>query len=134
MGGWQKMRPLGFRKTLEIGAGLGEHIKFEHMTSEQQAGYWALELRPNMAAEIKRRFPQVQTVIGNCQDKLDFPANYFDRIVAVHVLEHLPDLPAAIRQLYRLCDKERGVFQIVFPCEGSLAYSFCRRISSAANL
>jgi ubiquinone/menaquinone biosynthesis C-methylase UbiE len=129
--GWVvKHAPAEFHRTLEIGAGLGEHLKFEHLTAAQEAEYWALELRSNMAAEIKNRFPQVRTVVGNCQDELSFPANYFDRIVAVHVLEHLPDLPSAIREVYRLCDKDRGVFQIVIPCEGSLAYGFCRRISA----
>lgn len=129
--GWVvKHAPPGFRRTLEIGAGLGEHFRFEHLTAAQAAAYWALELRGNMAAEIQRRFPQIQTVVGNCQEELSFPSNYFDRIVAVHVLEHLPDLPAAIREAYRLCDKERGTFQIVIPCEGSPAYGFCRRISA----
>ena len=33
---------------------------------------------------------------------------YFDRILAVHVLEHLPNLPAAIRECYRLCNKTKG--------------------------
>ena len=46
------------------------------------------------------------------------------------MLEHLPNLPSAIRELHRVCDKARGVFQIVIPCEGGLAYSLARRISS----
>src|SRR5579863_4233237 len=97
--GWVvKHAPRDFRRTLEIGAGLGEHIRFEQLTAEQESAYWALELRANMAAEIKRRFPHIQTVIGDCQEQLSFPPNYFDRIVAVHVLEHLPNLPAAIRE------------------------------------
>jgi SAM-dependent methyltransferase len=122
--------PVGFRRTLEIGSGLGEHISYERLTAAQEASYWALELRENMAAEIRVRFPRVQTVVGDCQEALQFPANYFDRIVAVHVLEHLPNLPATIKEVHRLCDKERGTFQIVIPCEGGLAYSFCRRISA----
>ena len=129
--GWVvKHAPAGFSRTLEIGAGLGEHLRFERLTAAQEAEYVTLELRQNMAAEIQRRFPRVRTVVGDCQRPLDFPDGYFDRIVAVHVLEHLPDLPAAIREAYRLCDKERGVFQVVIPCEGSLAYTLCRRISA----
>jgi ubiquinone/menaquinone biosynthesis C-methylase UbiE len=61
---------------------------------------------------------------------LDFPDGCFDRIVAIHVLEHLPNLPGAIREAHRLCNKERGVFQVVIPCEGSLAYTFSRRLSA----
>jgi 2-polyprenyl-3-methyl-5-hydroxy-6-metoxy-1,4-benzoquinol methylase len=49
--------------------------------------------------------------------------------MAVHVLEHLPDLPATVREMHRLCDPQ-GVFQIVIPCEGSLAYTLARRISA----
>jgi len=32
--------------------------------------------------------------------------------------------------MHRLCDPDRGVFQIVIPCEGSLAYTLARRISA----
>src|ERR1700723_3889969 len=32
--------------------------------------------------------------------------------------------------MYRLSDKKRGVFSVVIPCEGSLAYSLARRLSA----
>jgi SAM-dependent methyltransferase len=122
--------PADFLRTLEIGAGLGEHLEWERLTSEQERNYWALELRENMSSEIRRRFPRVQTVTGDCQQRLPFAEGHFDRVLAVHVLEHLPDLPAAVREVYRLCDKDRGVFSVVIPCEGGLAYSLARRISA----
>ncbi len=119
-----------FTRTLEIGAGLGEHLAYEQLTPEQRAGYYALELRENMSRRIKERFPQVNVVTGDCQARLGFPDGYFDRILAIHVLEHLPNLPAAVREMYRLCDKEKGRFLVVIPCEGSLAYSLARRVSA----
>lgn len=119
-----------FLHTLEIGAGLGEHIKYEHLTDEQMQNYVALELRENMAAQIRQRFPQVQTCVGDCQNTLPFADGYFDRILAVHVLEHLPNLPAAIKEVYRLCNKNNGEFSVVIPCEGGLAYSLARKISA----
>jgi ubiquinone/menaquinone biosynthesis C-methylase UbiE len=129
--GWvSKHAPSSFHRSLEFGAGLGEHLKYERLTAEQEAGYVTVEFRDNMAAEIKRRFPRVQTIVGDCQQSLDFPDGHFDRVVAIHVLEHLPNLPGAIREAHRLCNKERGVFQVVIPCEGGLAYSLSRRISS----
>jgi len=129
--GWVvKRAPAAFRRTLEVGAGLGEHLEHEALSTGQEAEYVALELRENMAAEIKKRFPRVQTVVGDCQRTLDFPDGHFDRIIAIHVLEHLPDLPAAVKEMHRLCNKERGVFQVVIPCEGGLAYSLCRRVSA----
>ena len=32
--------------------------------------------------------------------------------------------------MHRLCDKQNGVFSVVIPCEGGLAYSLARRISA----
>jgi ubiquinone/menaquinone biosynthesis C-methylase UbiE len=125
-----RRQPATFRRTLEIGAGIGEHIEYERLTEEQEREYYAVELRENMGAEIRRRFPRVQTIIGDCQKRLPSPDDYFDRILAIHVLEHLPNLPAAVRELYRVCDKEQGVLSIVIPCEGSLAYTLARRCSA----
>jgi len=125
----QFSRP-GFRTTLEIGAGLGEHLHYEKLTAEQEANYHANEFRENMAARIREQFPRVQTVLGDCQKRFDFPDGYFDRYLAIHVLEHLPDLPACIREAYRLLNKERGQLLVVIPCEGSLAYTLARRISA----
>jgi SAM-dependent methyltransferase len=122
--------PQKFSRTLEIGAGLGEHVLYERLTPGQKSQYVALELRQNMAERIKDRFPEIQTSVGDCQARLDFEDGYFDRILAIHVLEHLPNLPAAIAEMYRLCDKESGVFSVVIPCEGSLAYTIARRISA----
>jgi ubiquinone/menaquinone biosynthesis C-methylase UbiE len=119
-----------FRTTLEIGAGLGEHLHYERLTPEQEANYWANEFRPNMAAEIEKAFPRVRTIIGDCQKRFDFEDGAFDRILAIHVLEHLPDLPATIRECHRLINKERGRLLVVIPCEGSPAYSLARKISA----
>jgi SAM-dependent methyltransferase len=122
--------PPDFHHTLEIGAGIGEHLFYEQLTSKQESGYYALELRDNMAADIRIRFPRVQTIVGDCRQRLNFEDGYFDRILAVHVLEHLPNLPVAVEEMYRLSDKRRGVFSVVIPCEGSLAYSLARRLSA----
>jgi SAM-dependent methyltransferase len=125
-----KHSPPGFQTTLEIGAGLGEHLEYETLTPDQQRGYHCNEYRENMAAEIRRRFPNVQTVVGDCQRRMDFPDGYFDRYIAIHVLEHLPDLPGAVREAWRLVNKERGRMLVVIPTEGSLAYSLARKISA----
>jgi SAM-dependent methyltransferase len=120
----------GFRTTLEIGAGLGEHLDYERLTPEQEAGYHCNEYRENMAAEIRRRHPRVRTVVGDCQRPMPFPDGHFDRILAIHVLEHLPDLPACLRELHRLVRKPDGQLLIVIPTEGSPAYGLARRLSA----
>lgn len=120
----------GFRRTLEIGAGLGEHVRYEQLTSEQRREYCALELRKNMAARIRAEHPEIQTIVGDCQQPLQFPAGHFDRYIAVHVLEHLPNLPLCVSEAWRVLDKEHGQLLAVIPCEGGLAYSLARRISA----
>jgi SAM-dependent methyltransferase len=125
-----KFSTRGFGATLEIGAGLGEHIEYEELSAEQRRNYHALELRPNMAAVIREKFPDIQVIEGDCQARLDFPDGSFDRVLAVHVLEHLPNLPACIREMHRLLNKETGQFLVVIPTEGSPAYSLARKISA----
>jgi len=122
--------PQNFTKTLEIGAGLGEHLNHEKLTPEQKENYHALELREKFAKVIRKKFPFAQTLVGDCQETLPFADGEFDRIIAIHVLEHLPNLPATIAEMYRLCNKKNGVFSIVIPCEGGMAYSFARKISA----
>ena len=125
-----RYRPPSFLSTLEIGAGLGEHLEYEKLTPQQEREYYSLELRENMCAEIRNRYPRVQALLGNCQDQLPFPDDYFDRVLAIHVLEHLPNLPAAVAEMYRVCNKEHGVISVVIPCEGGFAYSMARRLSA----
>ena len=119
-----------FLRSLEIGAGLGEHLHYEKLTPEQHANYFAVDIRQNVIDELHKTHPGVNAILGDCQDRLDFVDGYFDRIIAIHILEHLPDLPRAIQEMYRLCNKESGCLQVVLPCEGSLAYGIARRISA----
>lgn len=126
-----KYAPAKFSRTLEIGAGLGEHLKYEKLTPKQRNNYFCLDLRENMVEIIHQNFPDVQAIVHDCQQRLDtFEDAYFDRVLAVHVLEHLPNLPAATQEVYRLINKQRGVFSVVIPCEGGLVYGMARRISA----
>jgi SAM-dependent methyltransferase len=118
-----------FRRTLEIGAGLGEHLNYEKLTDAQEQEYYALELRENMAEGIRAKHPRINAIVGDCQQRLGFDDGYFDRIVAIHVLEHLPNLPACVAEMRRLMSSD-GQLLVVIPCEGGLAYSFARLISS----
>ncbi|MGO4567298.1 class I SAM-dependent methyltransferase [Rhizobium sp. 2YAF20] len=125
-----KHAPANFRRTLEIGAGSGEHMNYEKLSNEQTRNYVAVDIRDNMVAELRKKFPAIQSVVGDCQKHMGFEDGYFDRVLAIHVLEHLPNLPEAVKEMYRLCDKDDGSVSIVIPCEGSLAYSLARRISA----
>jgi SAM-dependent methyltransferase len=112
--------------TLEIGSGLGEHLRHENLDAQE---YYALELRPELAARTQADFPSVKVIVGDCQETLPFPDRTFDRVLAVHVLEHLPNLPRALDEVRRVLSSE-GRLAVVIPCEGGRAYSLARRISA----
>lgn len=117
----------GFVTTLEIGAGIGDHLEYERLTPEQERNYNAIEMRPNVAEKLRSLHPSINVTVADAQQRLPFEDRFFDRIIAVHVLEHLPNLPACIEELHRLC---KGQLLVVIPCEGGLAYSLARKISA----
>ena len=66
---------------------------------------------------------------ANVEQPTPFEAGSFDRVVAIHVLEHLRDLPRAVDEIYRILADD-GIFDVVLPCEGGLAYYVARHISA----
>ena len=124
-----KSRPKRFKTVLEIGAGDGEHIYYEKLNKKKLKNYFAIDLRQNMLSKLNRNHKEVNAINGDCQKKTKFKSNFFDRVIAIHILEHLPNLPKALCEINRVI-KKSGTFQVVIPCEGSLAYSIARKISA----
>jgi SAM-dependent methyltransferase len=88
-----------------------------------------LELREEFCT-VLRALPGVAGVhAADIQGRTPFEAGSFDRIVAIHVLEHLRDLPRAIDEISRILADD-GIFDIVLPCEGGAAYYLARQISA----
>jgi len=114
-------------RTLELGAGLGAHLAFEDLTGPGE--YVALEHQAPLAERLAAKYPRARVVTGDCQARQDFPDGHFDRVLAVHVLEHLPDLPRCLDEVRRLL-RPGGLFAVVLPCEGGWAYALARRISA----
>jgi SAM-dependent methyltransferase len=113
-------------RTLEIGAGLGEHIEFEDLSAQD---YVAIELREEMAEVISRSHPGVRAMVGDAELRLPFEDDSFDRAIAIHVLEHLPNLPVALDEIRRVL-RPGGPLSVVIPCEGGLGYALGRRFTS----
>jgi SAM-dependent methyltransferase len=113
-------------KTLDIGAGNGAHLKYENLDAQE---YTALEYSRELIQDINRQYPKVKSVIGDCQKPMDFQNDYFDRVLAIHVLEHLDNLPVTLGEVHRIL-RPGGKFSVIIPCEGGLLYSIGRKFSS----
>jgi len=113
-------------KTLEIGAGLGEHIAYENLKDQE---YYCLDLRQPFCELLALKMPKRLVICGDIQTGLPLEDHFFDRILTIHVLEHLPNLPSALLEVKRLL-KPNGVFDVVIPCEGGWAYTLGRKLSA----
>jgi ubiquinone/menaquinone biosynthesis C-methylase UbiE len=114
-------------KTLEIGAGIGEHLAYEKLADQD---YTVIELRTELVNVIKKKYPKVTALVGDCQEKIPVEDNSFDRILVIHVLEHLPNLPSALKEIHRILKSNDGKLVVVIPCEGGLSYGLARCISA----
>jgi SAM-dependent methyltransferase len=110
-------------RTLEIGAGTGTHVQFE-----PDGEYVALEGSAQLAAQIVPR-DRLSVVVADCEKRLPWDDDSFDRVLAIHVLEHLYNLPVALQEVSRVL-RPGGIFCVVIPCEGGRFYSLGRRLTT----
>ena len=115
--------------TLEIGSGDGEHIERERLAGGLSDEYHVIEMREDLANIVRRRFPQVDVTVGDCQKELPFESNSLRRIIAIHVLEHLNNLPAFLQEAARVLGPS-GRLLVVIPCEGGLMYGLGRNATT----
>ncbi|HXW34867.1 MAG TPA: class I SAM-dependent methyltransferase [Acidimicrobiales bacterium] len=110
-------------RTLEIGAGTGSHVGFE-----PSGEYVALEASEELASQIPRR-EGLSVVVADCEQRLPWDDDWFDRVLAIHILEHLYNLPAALDEVARVL-RPGGIFGVVIPCEGGHLYSLGRSLTT----
>jgi ubiquinone/menaquinone biosynthesis C-methylase UbiE len=120
-------------RVLEIGAGTGEHFSFvrhqfdEYVLTDHDPQ--ALEVARRKIADAKGRNVSFEVQAGN---SLAYPDASFDRVVAVHVLEHIHQPHLAIKEWKRVLRKG-GVLSILIPTDPGLAWRLGRHLGPRRN-
>lgn len=117
-----------FGKVLEIGAGSGEHLN--HVRHSFDA-YYVTDLHADMLRTAERRHQHRPNLIFEVQNALElkFPDRFFDRLISVYNLEHLPNPHLALKEWKRVV-KKGGILSIAIPTEGGLFWNTGRFFST----
>lgn len=109
-------------KVLEVGFGEGEHLKFVKSRIKEYVG-----IDIDHKRLFKNHYPSyVKRMVMNAE-KLNFPNNYFDRVIATCLLAHLSEPEVALNEWRRVL-KKGGICTIYIPLEPSLALRLFRFI------
>ena len=116
-----------FDRVIEVGAGTGAHVDFvRHGFGE----YLVTDI-DQAALDVARQRTNRQGVSFEVRDatSLGYPDDYFDRLVSVYNLEHLPSPEAVLREWARVV-RPGGVLSIAVPTEGGMAWGLGRWMST----
>lgn len=118
-----------FSEVLEVGAGTGVHLA--HI-KHQFDRYVMTDLNaPFLDAATLKKHPHGDKVVAMSQDatKLDFESSSFDRVIAAHVLEHLPKPHEVLREWIRVL-RPGGTLSLVLPCDPGFAWRLGRSVGA----
>lgn len=122
-----------FDRVIEIGAGTGEHLPFVRHTFKE---YILTDIDPEALDVAKRKlsqFPQNKMKFEVQEGvNLNFPDNSFNRLVAVHVLEHIYQPHLVIKEWLRVVS-DGGVISILIPTDPGLAWRLGRHLGPRKN-
>ncbi|MEM7268167.1 MAG: class I SAM-dependent methyltransferase [Pseudomonadota bacterium] len=114
-----------FGDVLEVGAGTLAHLPFVRHRFDR---YLATDHDDRTLDAVRGAdLPAgVELMRANGSD-LPFPDSSFDRLIATHVLEHMPDPTAVLTEWSRVL-KPGGVLSIILPCDPGLAWRLGRSL------
>lgn len=117
-----------FPRVLEVGAGTGVHIDhIRHGFDE----YVMTDINTPFLDSAKLKAREGGKVLAMSQDAtaLTFDDASFDRVIATHVLEHLPKPHQVLREWMRVL-RPGGVVSLVLPCDPGMAWRLGRAVGA----
>jgi phosphatidylethanolamine/phosphatidyl-N-methylethanolamine N-methyltransferase len=122
------------RRIVEVGAGTGHHLQY---LKERPEKYVLTDGSDEMLAIVKEKHA-AHVAAGwleiEKQDAtaLTYPDHSFDRLIATHVLEHLPN-PVAVLTEWNRVVRPGGIISIVLPCDPGLLWRTGRSFGPRRN-
>ena len=122
-----------FNKVLEVGAGTGEHFSFVRHSFDQYV-LSDLDAKTLQRAKEKIGAKHSNKIIFETQpgSHLNYNDDHFDRLVAVHVLEHIYMPHLALKEWRRVL-KHGGVLSILIPTDPGIAWRLGRHLGPRKN-
>lgn len=132
----EKSLPKGFgcNRVLEVGAGSGHH--FPHVRYDFKQ-YVMTDSSDAMLEIASNKYPsQISTGALKIERQdataLTYPDHSFDRLIATHVLEHMPNAVKVLREWNRVV-KANGIISIVLPCDPGMLWRLGRHFGPRRN-
>lgn len=109
----RRFAPSGGGKLLELGCGLG------HLLGLLQDDFSCvgIDIAAYSIEQLKQNAPHAEGIVMSADDLSRFPDGGFSVVVALHLVEHLPDPAAMIRQINRILCPD-GLFLFATPNPG----------------
>jgi phosphatidylethanolamine/phosphatidyl-N-methylethanolamine N-methyltransferase len=121
-------------KILELGAGTGHH--FPHVR-HKFGQYIMTDANEDMLKIASQKYAKEMNAGVLCVDKQNatattFPNHSFDRLIATHVLEHLPNPVSVLTEWNRIV-KPGGLISIALPCDPGMLWRLGRHFGPRRN-
>lgn len=117
-----------FSRVLEVGAGTGVHLGYVRHSFDE---YVLTDLNAPFLESAVQKVSKAGKVAIRAEDatRLSFPDESFDRVIAAHVLEHLPEPHRVMREWMRVL-KPGGILSLVLPCDPGVAWRLGRAVGA----
>lgn len=121
-------------RVLEVGAGSGHHLPYVKQDFQRYVMTDGSDAMLEIASEKFSGQLSAGTLKIEKQDAtaLTYPDVSFDRLIATHVLEHLPNPVNVLREWNRVV-RPGGIISIVLPCDPGMLWRLGRYLGPRRN-